>query len=360
MRIKKYFFAALTLVILIYIVSFLLRRGNPLEENKPELYSGPEIHLAAIQGNIEKIRTILNETPELLNQTDRYGNTPLHLAAYKGHGALVKFLISKEVNVNKENNFGGTALLLASYAGQAEIVKMLLSSGTDANSSIRSTEDQVLQIASLEGYRDYSHMYNAQGGIINLRVHFIATSLQASAVKCHREIVEILIENGADVNASPTGHTALHSAAVNGHKELVELLIAHGAEVDARNQMGHTPLCSALFMSMEPVDLNSIYDTVKVLIEKGADVNATTRRHLTPLHFAAGWANKETVELLLAAGADINAKDDDGDTPLNVACRYRLKRPGGVIDLLHKHGAVRRHGKNNSYKYEPDLISGWL
>ena len=70
-------------------------------------------------------------------------------------------------------------------------------------------------------------------------------------------------------------------------------------------------------------------------------------------------ASKETVQLLLSAGAEINAKSEEGDTPLNVACRYRRKNKGGVIDLLHKNGAVRRHGKNNSYEYEPDLIGMW-
>jgi ankyrin repeat protein len=140
----------------------------------------------------------------------------------------------------------------------------------------------------------------------------------------------------------------LHSAAVNGQKELVELLIANGAKVDAKARSGLTPLCSAMFWCREPVDRYSIHIVTKVLIENGADVNARTRGGLTPLHFAAGWASKKTVQLLLSAGAEINARTDSGDTPLNVACRYRRKKRGGVIDLLHKNGAVRKHGKNNS------------
>ena len=338
---------------------YCLRHNRNSEKYLPQPYVGPKIHLAAMEGDIETVRSILTEKPELLTQTDKYGNCPLHLAAYKGHTEVVQFLVLQGADVNVRNKFGGTALLVASYAGHADVVETLIANEADVNLAIKDPQQQILQIASLEGYRDYNHMYFALGGLINLKVHFIGSPLQASAANDHIEIAKILIENGADIMAMPTGYTALHSAAVNGHAELVSLLIANGADVNARSSYGLTPLASAMFWLIEPVDRNAIKNTAKVLIEEGANVNSKARNGLTPLHHAAGFGTKEIVQLLLSAGADINAKSDEGDTPLNVACRYRRKKKGGVIDLLHKHGAVRRHGKNNSYDYEPDLIGMW-
>jgi len=61
--------------------------------------------------------------------------------------------------------------------------------------------------------------------------------------KGHKEISELLITKGADVNAiNSVGDTPLHSAARAGHKDIVELLIAKGADVNAKDNQGRTPL----------------------------------------------------------------------------------------------------------------------
>jgi ankyrin repeat protein len=325
---------------------------------KPEIYTGPEIHNLVIQGNLTAIKSMLHQNPALISSQDQYGNTPLHLAAFHGHAEIVKFLIEQGADVNTQNNFGGTALLLASYSGQEEVVKILIANNAKVDLSLKDSKQQVLQIATLEGYRDYNHMYNDKGGIINIKIHFIGSPLQAAAANGHKGVAELLITNGTNVNAKTlyNGNTSLHSAAVNGQKELVELLIANGADVNARDTADETPLCLAMFWCREGGNLNSAKNVAEVLIDSGADVNAKNRAGFTPLHYAAAWGTKEIVELLILAGADINAKSYEGDTPLNTACRYRRKTKGGVIDLLHKHGAVRRHGENNSYDYEPDLI----
>ncbi len=68
-----------------------------------------------------------------------------------------------------------------------------------------------------------------------------------------------------------------------------------------------------------PVKANN-YDSVKILIEKGADVNAKDNKGLTPLMYAAEYDTKGTIiNLLLENGADFNAKDNDGKTALEYA-----------------------------------------
>ena len=61
-----------------------------------------------------------------------------------------------------------------------------------------------------------------------------------------REIAELLIVAGADVNAKAKGHTPLHHAAYDGYNEIVELLIAKGADINPKNNQGKTALDEAI------------------------------------------------------------------------------------------------------------------
>ena len=108
---------------------------------------------------------------------------------------------------------------------------------------------------------------------------------------------------------SPDGFTALHYAAFFGQEDAARLLVERGAEVDvvARNESIHvTPLHSAAAGSHPGI--------VKLLLEAGADPNASQDGGFTPLHSAAQNDDRESVEALLAAGADPARPTDDGRT----------------------------------------------
>ena len=164
------------------------------------------------------------------------------------------------------------------------------------------------------------------------------TPLHSATAGGHTEIAELLIDNGADVNANEDyGWTPLHLAAKYGHREVAELLIAKGADVNAKKKDGWTPLhLAALYGHTEIVEL---------LITNGADVNAKTEEGATPLHEAAGWGHKEIVELLIARGVDVNAKNDLSFTPLDWAASVDEEDPPEtkaakreISDFLRKHG----------------------
>ncbi|MDP6417820.1 MAG: ankyrin repeat domain-containing protein, partial [Gammaproteobacteria bacterium] len=120
----------------------------------------------------------------------------------------------------------------------------------------------------------------------------------------------------------------MYFAAGGGHKEIVELLIAGGADVNAKGYRERTALHEAA--------ANGKNEIVELLIAKGADVNAKDEDGWTPLHHPARYGKKEVAKLLIANGADVNVKDRKGKTPLDLA-NWQTK------DLLRKHG-----GKNIS------------
>ena len=91
-----------------------------------------------------------------------------------------------------------------------------------------------------------------------------------------------------------------------GHHNVVKILINNGADVNARDYYQ----CTALHHASE----NGHHDMVQVLIENQADVNARDKDQETPLHKASWCEHKRVVEQLVQNGADTNAKDKYGET----------------------------------------------
>ena len=118
------------------------------------------------------------------------------------------------------------------------------------------------------------------------------------------EAVRWHLDAGTDVNAKDenAGGTPLHTVAINGHKEIVELLIAEGADVNAKGVVGATPLHSAA--------VNGHKEIAELLIDNGADVNAKTGAadalghavDTTPLDLAIKYKRTETADLLRKHG----------------------------------------------------------
>ena len=110
-------------------------------------------------------------------------------------------------------------------------------------------------------------------------------------------IARLLLERGAEVNArNRDGRTPLHDAAVSGHREMAELLIAAGADLEARDsESGVTPLYEAASWGRAGV--------LELLIAKGADINATNKSGASPLQAAVTNGFEDAARLLRAHGA---------------------------------------------------------
>ncbi|MCD4783719.1 MAG: ankyrin repeat domain-containing protein [Candidatus Eremiobacteraeota bacterium] len=128
------------------------------------------------------------------------------------------------------------------------------------------------------------------------------------------------------------GWTPLYVAISWGEIEMVKLLIDNGADVNAKNK-GITPLHGAA--------IGGKTDSVMLLIDNGADVNAKDKKYgSTPLYDAAINSNLEIAKILLDNGANVNARDKDGQTLLSrVKNNTDNTDNTDVIKLLCRHGA---------------------
>lgn len=144
---------------------------------------------------------------------------------------------------------------------------------------------------------------------LNANTHIISPSCARLSVLYavrggNRDIVSLLIEKGADVNAGDSGYTALHEAAKLGHREIADILISKGADVNARTLPLNVP--GDLPSSYTPLHLaaeNGKVEVVKLLISKKADMNVRDSQGKTPLTYARNKNQREVVEYLISAGA---------------------------------------------------------
>ncbi|MDD2702637.1 MAG: ankyrin repeat domain-containing protein [Candidatus Omnitrophica bacterium] len=169
------------------------------------VFSG-EVHEAAKNGELEKLRTLLDGNPKLLYAKDELGKTPLHWATGRGQPEAVKLLLDTyKTDVNVRNNNQGTPLHVAASQAQPECAKILIAHGADVNARTKNSSTPL---------------------------HFAAYKGKKSG---HIETAEILLENGADVNAqTDSGATPLAFALYRGNTEIITLLKKYGARGGTR------------------------------------------------------------------------------------------------------------------------------
>ena len=120
------------------------------------------------------------------------------------------------------------------------------------------------------------------------------------------------------------------TAARNGHLDICRLLIDKGAQVDAKSIVGRTPLHFA-------ADEGHI-EIVRLFCDRGADVEARSDGGYRPLHLAAIHGHISIVkELIEERNAEINARNGDGETALRVAREYNKT---DIAAYLVSHGGI--------------------
>ncbi|HEY3741358.1 MAG TPA: ankyrin repeat domain-containing protein [Bryobacteraceae bacterium] len=129
---------------------------------------------------------------------------------------------------------------------------------------------------------------------------------------------------------SHDGWTPLHLAAFFGHEDAAEALLDAGASVTERstNAMANMPLHAGV--------AGRSFELVKLLVDRGAPVNARQHGGWTPIHAAAQSGDAAMVTLFLEHGAEVDARADNNQRPMDLAL---TKGHQAIVDLLEQHGA---------------------
>ncbi|KFZ14934.1 hypothetical protein V501_02978 [Pseudogymnoascus sp. VKM F-4519 (FW-2642)] len=190
-----------------------------------------------------------------------------------------------------------------------------------------------LQAAAYHGGDEIIRLLIQRGADVNAQGGYFGNALQAAAsLGEQEEIVKLLLEHGADVNAQGGRyHTALLAALDGNSEETVELLISQGADINAQGRYGDTALHAAACSSSEKV--------IRLLLELGANVNGQGGHHGNALQAAACRGREEIVRLLLEYGADVNAQGGDHGSALQRAAKGRQSGSEEIVKLLLKLGA---------------------
>ena len=193
----------------------------------------------------------------------------------------------------------------------------------------KNPNDELLRAADTGNVAEVEALI-AKGADVNHPTRY-KTALMRAAYEGHAEVVDLLLARGAQVNTKTDEGTALMEAVRRGHTEIMKTLIAAGADVNAVYRTGDLPLIMAAGQrsyKTPPVEPNA--EVVQLLLSHGADPNAKGAWGVTPL-MAANTAAK--VKLLVAKGAALDATDDEGKTALiKAASRGDVAVAGALLD----------------------------
>ena len=204
-------------------------------------YNKPLIK-ATLNNNTDEIKKYLKHGADV-NALDEYGNTALMNASLKGHEQAVRLLIEAGANVNIRDNNGRSALMQAVDHARTEVVELLLAAKAEVDARSNSGDTALLSVAARScptaEHISIVKFLLAAGANINARRpgSFCAqTALMFASMRGCTELVDLLLQAGADVNAAPEcgGGTALIYASINGYEEIVKLLLKAGADINAK------------------------------------------------------------------------------------------------------------------------------
>jgi uncharacterized protein len=283
----------------------------------------------AEKGDLPRLKRLLDSGADVNSRDCLTGFRPLISAAAKGRLNVVKFLLSAgailDARVSDDyptDHRGATALMLASFNNHKKVAELLLDAGADANASTKETGlSTPIEYAAAKGHLEIIRMLLRAGAVLTRQAITHAT------IYGHLLALKELLKGKQpkDIPFSPATMATNFSERTQKtrRREILEFLLNAGADINGSDAFGHTALHNAV--------KNSDVKLLEWLIEKRANVNRITRPRSTVLHYAAFLGECECAKVLIEAGADLTIQNAEGKTPLQWAGFHGQKE---MVNLL--------------------------
>jgi ankyrin repeat protein len=278
---------------------------------------------AVQRGDTAGLRALLAKKADA-NAPQADGGTALHWAVYRDDFAAVDLLLSAGANVKVANQYGATPLSLAAESGKVAIAQRLLDAGADPNERLLNKET-VLMMAARTGDVATMRLLLDRGADVDAKETLRGTTaLMWAASQRHSAAVKLLVERGASVAAvtdpawqdRPVRYAkATDPRPSQGRNQ--DLVVSQVGPRSTRAREGGG--LTALIFAVRENDLES----VKILLEAGADVNQVTRYGWSPLLVATQNRNYQLASYLLDRGANPNLANKGAWSPLYIAVDNR-------------------------------------
>ena len=291
------------------VVQLLLENGAEVEAR--DMNQRVPLHEAAGQGSAHIVGLLLEKGADI-EACDNKSSTPLHEACKSWYTDVVQLLVEKGANINVKDSEGRTPLHLLAKEWKYEGIRLLLGQqGIDPNP--KDKED--------------------------LTPLSVAMRVEDRSSSDGDEVVQLFLTHGGVSWEARGKNGFLWDMMRDGEERWAQKLIETGSiNVDETGiLLGETLLHHAVELGFEP--------SVRLLLERGASVNAQDVEGCTPLHHAVTHQGLEFTQLLLEKGAKIDVRDEEGCTPLIRAFEDQILEGSpdteffSIVDCLLENGA---------------------
>jgi len=426
--------------------------NQEIDVNMPQADGATALHWAVHRDSVDAVRALVDAGADV-DAINDFGIMPLWLACENKNAEMARLLLKAGANPNNILMTGESILMTAAHYGNAEIVQLLLDAGADVNHTEPVRQQSALMWAIGEGNTDAALLLVGADAEVNAKTTFSFTPLMFAArkgnltvakaliqaganpnsettymgtnlyqypgvndknrndpgysvlqVAVHRgkaDLVDLLLENGADPNYDAVGYSALQWASgswetsldgvtgirpskehewyhMGGLREekhrIIKSLLKHGADPNARlkkppTRFGFSPNprptgATPYILAAIAVDA----EAMRILVEHGADPTLVPNNTVPAILLASGVNRSltnslateenslEAIKMALSHGAKVTDTAKNGDTTLHGAAQMRMLK---VIQFLYDEGADiyarNKRGLNPEYMAAHDL-----
>ena len=302
---------------------------------------GTPLGIAAVSGNLECLKYLVEERRFDINKSQGEQCTPLMFASAAGNLEPVKYLVQHGADVNLMNNDRNTALELAISENHTDISNFLMDKmgisytvqGSDNESLIQQPAQAELLVLCKRGCESQDELVRLMnaGANINLQTEDGKTPLLTAIIHHNKNCAIWLLQKEADVNKQDlSGMTALMYATELGYADMVELLLDYNANVSIKDRNGR----DVIAMASSQQDQH-----ILELIENHLGLRNPTQNKELALLKAVGVFDYEQCAELLNNNVDVNFVDINGNTALSLCVTNTCTMSAEITRLLCTNGA---------------------